>query len=153
MFTDKSTRDILAGLVFIGFGLAFAIGALNYDMGRAIKMGPGYLPMITSLLLVGLGTAVAVQGWRRSETIEPTPIPWRGLILIVAVIGFFGLCARGVGLGPATFVTAAVTALASRHNGPVAAIGIGVGMAVLCVLVFRVGLGISIPTIGPWFGF
>lgn len=153
MLSDKSARDILAGLIFIGFGLAFAIASSGYEMGRAIKMGPGYLPIVMGGVLALFGVAILVQGWRRHEPLEATPIPWRGLALIVAVFVFFGIAAKGLGLAPIAFVCAAVTALASRHNSLISAAAIGLGMAILTVLVFRVGLGLSIPAFGPWLGF
>jgi len=40
----KSPKDFWAGLMFIGFGLFFMIGADNYELGSAARMGPAYFP-------------------------------------------------------------------------------------------------------------
>ena len=36
----RAKKDVYAGLMFIAFGLLFGIGALNYPMGSALRMGP-----------------------------------------------------------------------------------------------------------------
>ena len=42
----RALKDILAGSVFIGLGLAFALGALAYSIGTPLRMGPGYVPLV-----------------------------------------------------------------------------------------------------------
>jgi len=37
-------RDVMTGLVFILIGGMFALGAADYGMGSARRMGPGYFP-------------------------------------------------------------------------------------------------------------
>ena len=37
----RSLKDVLAGLVFVVFGLGFAVVAVTYDIGSANRMGPG----------------------------------------------------------------------------------------------------------------
>jgi len=55
----KSPQDFWAGLMFVGFGLFFAIVALvNYQMGSAVRMGPAYFPTVLGGLLVFLGAIV-----------------------------------------------------------------------------------------------
>ena len=43
--------DLCAGAAFVVLGLAFAIGGSRYDVGSALRMGSGYVP----LALGGLG--------------------------------------------------------------------------------------------------
>ena len=40
-FRIKSKRNFAAGLMFACVGAAFAIGATNYNVGSAARMGPG----------------------------------------------------------------------------------------------------------------
>lgn len=54
----KSQKDFFSGLMFMGIGLAFAIGASNYNIGNGARMGPGYFPLILGILLAVLGAAV-----------------------------------------------------------------------------------------------
>ncbi len=57
----KSQIDFFSGLLFIGFGIAFAWGATTYKVGNAAHMGEGYLPLILGILLIILGIAVAMK--------------------------------------------------------------------------------------------
>lgn len=40
----KSQKDFFSGLMFMGVGVAFAVGASNYNIGTGARMGPGYFP-------------------------------------------------------------------------------------------------------------
>ncbi|MFH1605338.1 MAG: tripartite tricarboxylate transporter TctB family protein [Pseudomonadota bacterium] len=54
----KNGKDFWAGLMFISFGVAFALGAQNYPMGEALRMGPGYFPTILGGLCAIMGVVV-----------------------------------------------------------------------------------------------
>jgi hypothetical protein len=141
---------VLAGLLLAAFGLAFAIGATTHEVGTPVRMGPGYFPLILGLALTVLGGAIAVRGLRDGEEGPIGGLALRGAALIVGSVLFFGLTVRGLGLVPAVFVTAVMSAFASRRTGPVSAVLIGVALTVLCVVVFVVALRLRIPLIGPW---
>ena len=51
----KSKKDFNAGVMFIAIGAFFALWALNYPMGTAVRMGPAYFPTILGWLTAGLG--------------------------------------------------------------------------------------------------
>lgn len=54
----KSQKDFFSGLMFMIMGLAFAIGATNYKVGDAARMGPGYFPLLLGTLLAILGAII-----------------------------------------------------------------------------------------------
>ena len=147
----KSLKDILAGLIFIGLGLAFGIAAAGYPIGTALRMGPGYFPLVLAGVMVALGLAIAAKGLAATAADEPAgPVPWRAIVLILAALVFFGATIRGLGMAPALFVTAFLAALASRRNGPLAAAVMAAALTLFCVLIFGVGLGVPVPLLGPW---
>jgi hypothetical protein len=148
----RAVTDILAGLIFVAFGLAFAITSLSYEMGTPLRMGPGYFPLALGGILVLLGMLIVGKGFISSSSAEGRlgSVPWRGLFLIVAALLFFGLTVRGLGLVPATAATALLTALASYRTGILAAVAIAAGLTVLCVLIFVVALQLRLPLFGPW---
>lgn len=148
----RAMRDVLAGLTFVAFGVAFALVAASYEVGTALRMGPGYFPLVLGGLLALLGVLIIVKGLLAGEGGSIGAIPWRGLVLILAAVLFFGLTVRGLGLMPSTFVTALMSAFASRRTGVVAALLIAVGLTLLCVLVFVVALSLRLPLVGPWLG-
>ena len=47
----KSQKDFWAGIMYMAVGLAFAIGAKNYNIGTGARMGPGYFPLILAAIL------------------------------------------------------------------------------------------------------
>jgi hypothetical protein len=155
MTTQRSAKDVLAGLIFIGFGLAFGYASLGYDIGTALRMGPGYFPVLLSGILVVLGAVVLAQGIFATGPDE-TPIgsvPWLALLLVVGALVFFGLTVRGLGLMPALFVTAFLSAFASKHNGWLAALLLAAGLTLLCWLIFIWALGLPLRPFGPWLDF
>jgi len=51
----RNKKDFGAGIMYMVFGLFFALNALNYKMGTAAKMGPGYFPFWLGALLLPWG--------------------------------------------------------------------------------------------------
>jgi hypothetical protein len=148
----RAVTDILAGLIFVVFGLAFAITSLSYELGTPLRMGPGYFPLALGGILVLLGLLIVGKGLIANANAEELlgSVPWRALLLIVLAVLFFGLTVRGLGIVPATAVTALLTALASYRTGILAAVAIAAGLTVLCVLVFLLALQLRLPMFGPW---
>ncbi len=155
MTTQKSAKDLLSGLIFIGIGLAFGYASLGYDIGTALRMGPGYFPIVLSGILVALGAIIVIHGLFFSESDE-TPVggaPWLALVLILGALVFFGVTARGLGLVPALFVTAFMSALASKRTGVLGALVLAAGLALICWVIFIWALGLPLRPIGPWLQF
>jgi Tripartite tricarboxylate transporter TctB family len=153
----RAVTDVLAGLIFVVFGLAFAITSLRYELGTPLRMGPGYFPLALGGLLVFLGLLIVGKGFIPSSSTEGEgrlgSVPWRALFLIVLALLFFGLTVRGLGLVPATAVSALLTALASYRTGILVAVAIAAGLTVLCVLIFVLALQLRLPLFGPWLPF
>jgi Tripartite tricarboxylate transporter TctB family len=151
----RAVTDILAGLIFVAFGLAFATASLRYELGTPLRMGPGYFPLALGGILVLLGLLIVGKGFVSGSDAEGRlgSVPWRALSLIVVAVLFFGLTVRGLGVVPATAVTALLTALASHRTGILAAVAIAAGLTVLCVLIFLFALQLRLPMFGPWLPF
>lgn len=148
-----SRNDIRAGAIFIAFGGYFVLEALTYELGTPFRMGPGFMPVLLGAILVALGLAVAVNGYRRSQPDEIRPIPWRALAMVLGGIIFFAATVRGLGFVPVVFVTALGSALGSKLNTMLFAVVLAVGLTILCTAVFVYGLGAVIPLFGPWLRF
>jgi hypothetical protein len=119
-------RDILSGLIFVGFGAAFGYAATGYPIGTAFRMGPGYFPLVLAGLMALLGLAIVAKGLTAAAA------------------------ERELGLVPCLFGAAFLSALASRRNGPASALVIAAALTLLCVLIFHYGLGLPLPLFGPW---
>ena len=147
-----SIKDMAAGMLFVAIGLFFLVGALSLDIGTAFKMGPGYVPLVLSGLLIALGIAIGVKSFATPN--EPMgTIPWRGLVLVLAAPAIFGATVRGLGLVAALAIAVFVTTFASRRMTIPLAIGLTLALTVFCVLVFSYGLGLPLRLKGPWLPF
>ena len=149
----RSLPDVLAGGIFVLIGGAFVVGALGYDLGPPLRMGPGAFPLLVGAVVAALGLAIVVKGLVAGEVIEFGPIPWRAVGAIVFAVLFFGLTVRGLGFVPTSVVTALLTALASSRVRPLTAVAVAAGLTVAATLIFVVGLQLRIPLLGPWLGF
>src|SRR4051794_3824404 len=96
----KSQKDFWSGLMFIGVGVVFAVGATSYSFGSSARPGPGYFPFGLGILLAVLGAAVLFK----ALTLEVDggdlvpPVPWRPLELILAAIALFGVLLEPLGM-------------------------------------------------------
>lgn len=95
----KSQRDFLSGLMFTVVGIAFAVGATNFDVGSAARMGPGYFPLLLGVVLGVLGLVVTFQSMRGRAAPDGGAIgtiAWRQLIFILVGNLVFGALLVGV---------------------------------------------------------
>jgi hypothetical protein len=149
----RSLPDVLAGGIFVLIGGAFVVGALGYELGTPLRMGPGAFPLLVGAIVAALGLAIVVKGLVAGEVIEFGPIPWRAVAAIVLAVLFFGFSVRGLGFVPTSAVTALLTALAGSRVRLITAAAVAAGLTVAGTLIFVVGLQLRIPLWGPWLGF
>jgi hypothetical protein len=139
--------------MFILIGGAFVVGALGYELGTPLRMGPGAFPVLVGTLVAALGLAIVVKGLIAGEVAAFGPIPWRAIAVIVLAVLFFGFTVRGLGFVPTSAVTALLTTLASTRVRPLMAVAVAAGLTLASTLIFVVGLQLRIPLWGPWLGF
>jgi hypothetical protein len=146
-------KDLLVGAIFVAIGLFFALGAAQYPLGTASRMGPGYMPLLLGSALVLLGIVVAVAG-RNSEAdtqeAEARPIPWKAMALVGGAVVLFGLGIRGLGFVPVVFIAAFAASQASRLNSVVFSLLLAATLTAICTAIFIFGLGITVPMVGAW---
>jgi hypothetical protein len=90
----KRPKDFWAGLMFMGFGLFAVVWSLtHYQMGSAVRMGPGYFPVLLGGLLAVLGAAVFAESLISAPPAESTPLllPFN-LIDLAIFIAIFAVC-------------------------------------------------------------
>jgi hypothetical protein len=146
----RALKDILAGLIFIGFGGAFAVIATTYEVGTTLEMGPGYFPLVLGVLLALLGVAIIVKGFIGEEGLPMGRVPWRAIALVTAALIVFGVTVRGLGLVPSVFLTTTLAGYAGPRSGPVLPVIIAAGITLVTILIFVVGLQLRLPLFGPW---
>ena len=118
-------KDFFSGLLFTGFGVAFAWGSLSYQVGVASLMGPGYFPLLLGILLAVLGTAIMFQAvvMEAGDGERIGPWAWKPLIYILCANLAFGALLTGLpwiklpamGVIPGIYVLTVVASLASHR--------------------------------------
>ncbi len=127
----KSQKDFFAGLMFLVVGTLFAIGATNYNVGNAARMGPGYFPMLLGILLAVLGVAITFYSMvhnpaHGTEGDKVGKWAWKPVVFVLGANLLFGAALGGLpslkfpalGLVIAIFLLVAVSALADASNQP-----------------------------------
>jgi hypothetical protein len=146
----KARKDVFAGITFVAFGLAFAVASGTYEIGTALRMGPGYFPLVLGGVLVVLGILVVIKGFVAGEGDDLGRVPWKAVVLLLGAVLFFGFTVRGLGLALSLLVTTLLAALAGHRTGVVAAAVISGGLTLLCVLIFVMALQLRLPLLGTW---
>ena len=92
-----SQKDFVSGLMFTIVGIAFGVGATNFDIGSAARMGPGYFPLLLGILLAILGLIITLQSFGRHVGDQAIgAIAWRPLIFILGANLAFGALLVGI---------------------------------------------------------
>lgn len=146
----RALKDILAGSIFIAIGGAFALGALAYDIGTPLRMGPGYVPLVLGGILVALGGGIVVKGFIAGEGEQIGFVDVRAVVLVITALLFFGLTVRGLGVIGALFGTTLLAALARSRTSWIQALIIAAGVTALSVGIFIYALQLRLPLIGSW---
>lgn len=145
----KSEKDFWSGIMFLVVGIVFAVGATNYSMGTSARPGPGYFPLLLSIILAILGAIVLFK----SLTIETEGgdkighIAWRPLLVVVFSITLFAILLPRLGM----FISIPILIIVVSFAGDEFKWkGVLIAAAVLTVfswLVFVKGLGLTIPVV------
>lgn len=144
-------REIISGIFVLFIGAFFFIFGRDLEMGNSFQMGAGYIPRALSVMTMILGAILIYKGARgaRIET-GLTDIPWRGFLGNLGAVVLFGLCLKGLGLGPCVFLAVLITASTSQYAKLRSSLLLALGMAIFCSLLFHYVLGLALPIFGPW---
>jgi len=91
-----TSKDFLAGLMFVLFGALGLYLSMDYRVGTGSRMGPGYMPRLLCWSVIALGAIVMIRGILAHEGIERGR--WRPLVLITLAIVAFSLLIDSAGL-------------------------------------------------------
>ena len=141
----RNPTDFWTGLLFGGFGLFAALyAATHYNLGTAVRMGPGYFPTWVGGLVALLGLALAL----RSLKLDGPALPRVRLRPIAFVLGgslAFGYFLKPLGLVLATVLLVVISAAGGHEFRWREVLALAIGLAVFAVGVFVYGLGLPFP--------
>ena len=145
MKTDLlNNKDFLAGLLLIGTGGAAMFFARDYPMGSALRMGPGYFPIVLGGIMIAFGVYVLVQGLIKKEEVQGN---WslRALILLPVATVVFGYLMEEAGFIPALVALIVISAAAGEEFKWIEVAVMAIGLTAAAVGLFIYGLGLPYP--------
>jgi putative tricarboxylic transport membrane protein len=142
----SNNKDVWGGLMLIAIGAAAMFISRDYPFGTALRMGPGYFPIVLGGLLIAFGLVILACGLRRGESIGGS---WslRALVILPLSLLLFGLLMEHAGFVPAMLVLILVSATASTEFKFREVVLFALGLTALSVAVFVWGLGLPYPLI------
>jgi hypothetical protein len=145
-----NVKELASGLLLIVIGAFFAWSGRGLTVESAGQMGPGYFPLVLSVLMMLFGIIVLAGSFRLAAT-SFGPVPWRGIALLISAFVVFGATVRPAGLGPALAGAVLLASLASRRWRLLPSLILTAAMVLFCWAVFIWGLRLPVRFIGTWF--
>src|SRR5829696_7161935 len=98
-------KDVLAGLMFMTVAVLGLWASRDYPVGTAVRMSTGYVPRLLCWLLLALGTAVLLKGYRAATQEWGVALnAWRPLIFVPVSLIVFAFAMGPLGLVAATLL-------------------------------------------------
>ena len=144
------TKDFLSGVMFIAFGVVALYFGRNLAQGTTVRMGPGYVPHMLAYIMIALGAVIGLVALVSGS--EPVERPkWKPIFMVTLGIVCFALLFERAGLLPALIALVLIASLGGEEFKLTEVIGNMVVLAILCTVVFKVGLGMNIAVLqGVW---
>lgn len=143
MIRVKAWNDLFFGLFLVGCGAAALYFLAGLSVGSATRMGPGYVPGLLGLTVVGLGVLIVLRSFLQ-EGEAPEAWSLRSLTAVVAAILLFTFVER-IGFGPAVAGTTLIACLGDRQTRWSQAVILAACLAVFSSVVFVKLLGLPFP--------
>jgi hypothetical protein len=147
----KIKKDYYGGALMMLIGMGSVSGGLDYHVGTAEHMGPGYFPAALGGILMVVGALIAI-GARKDVVRESAVIghssaipDFRGAFCIILSIISFVVFGTYGGLLPATFAIVFISALGDRKNTLLQAFILSCAMSFIAVVVFWWALQLQLP--------
>jgi hypothetical protein len=142
----KNEKDFWSGVMFVAFGLFFALFAQNYAFGTAQRMGPAYFPTVLGALLAILGVIITLTGLAREDKDgKIDKFNFREIGWVMGSVVLFGVLLIPAGAMVAILVLVFVSMMGSHEFHWKEALILGIAMAIMVYVVFIWGLGVTIP--------
>ena len=135
-------------------GIVFVVGAYNYQMGTAARMGPGYFPRILGFIMAGLGVIIAGIGLKNQAQFAATECigwTWKPVIILTVAVVLFGFTLPTLGLIIAISLLTFISGIAAHDKNYRELAMITVIMCIFCAGVFIWGLKLQMKLF-PWSG-
>jgi hypothetical protein len=138
------SADFQAGVTFILLAVLGIWLSRPLHIGTAVRMGPGYLPILTSHVLLGLGCATVALATLKPGSLAGAWCP-RPLMSVVAALVVFSIGIDRIGLFLTTALVVVLASLATPDSRWLEALCVAFGLAVFSTVLFINLIGLTIP--------
>ena len=137
-------QDVLFGLFLIAVAAVALAATRNLSGGNAADMGPGYMPRVIAIMLLGFGLWFSIRGIRR-PFVGIAPVRLQPLLAITASVAVFALSASRFGLALSSFAAILIASFATREARPVESAVFALALSTAAVLLFVKVLSLPVP--------
>jgi putative tricarboxylic transport membrane protein len=138
------SKDFLAGLMYMAFGLAGLWLGRSLEVGTAAAMDAGYFPRLVCVALIAVGATLALISLMRTGEV-PHRGTWRPFIFITLSSLAFALLLQPLGLVLTLAISTVLARFAGRDIRPIPLLLLCLVLIVANVGIFVVALKIQIP--------
>lgn len=140
----KNNKRFLSGIMFLVIGAVAIYIAQDYPMGTALRMGPGYFPIVLGGIIGLFGIYELIIGVLKPDAVKGN---WsiRALIILPLSAVIFGILMEKAGFIPALIALIFASASASKEFKFVEVLMSAVVITIASVAVFIYGLGLPYP--------
>ena len=139
-----ASKDFLAGLLYMAFGLTGLWLGRSLEVGTAAAMGAGYFPRVVCGALIAVGAALALTSLMRAGAV-PERGMWRPFIFVTLSCVAFALLLRPLGLVLALAISTTLARFAGRDIRPIPLLLLCLILIVANIGIFVIALKIQIP--------
>jgi hypothetical protein len=143
-FRVRSQREFTAGLIFFTIGAIWLASSLSYRVGTATAMGPGYFPLVVSLILTALGIGSVTRSLKFAESDAIEPWPLLAIVLVLGSVVGFGLLLESAGLIAAAAVLILLSCWSRLRARPFETLLLTAALIALVSGIFVFGLGMPV---------
>ena len=143
------TIDRFGGLVLAALALFTLWENRKWPLGSLKNPGPGYVPMLLALLLLGFAILIIVFGGRSGRLSDAGWREWRHAVAILAVCAFMALALERLGYRITIFAALAVLLGAIERQSWLKTAVFSAAFAGLSFYLFATVLRVPLPR-GPW---
>jgi putative tricarboxylic transport membrane protein len=131
-----TSKDFLAGSLYIAFGLLGLWLGRTLEIGTASAMEAGYFPRLVCMLLVAIGAVLAVTALLRPGE-APARGTWRPFVFVTLSCLAFALLLRPLGLVLTLLISTVLARFAGGNLRPIA-------LLLLCLIIILANVGIFV---------
>jgi len=131
-----TSKDFLAGNLYMAFGLLGLWLGRTLEIGTASAMEAGYFPRLVCMLLVAIGAVLAVTALLRPGE-APARGTWRPFVFVTLSCLAFALLLRPLGLVLTLLISTVLARFAGGNLRPIA-------LLLLCLIIILANVGIFV---------